>query len=302
MLLNMIGKFIAGLCIISMPAGVYAQEIVSEPALALSNTEETFSLPQEEPPTAMPGGMYKMNYKVDIPVIAAGTAWSLYAFGKIYSKDPSSLAEIQALNKNDINGFDRWAAGKSSDAADAASNYLFYGSIPAPFLLLADKQIRKDAPKVGMMYWEAMAITGLLYTGSTYFVDRYRPETYDLSIPAQDRTNGNYKNSFLAGHVALVATSTFFTAKVYSDYHPSSTLSWVIYGGAAAATGTTIYLRHIAGKHFPTDLIAGTAVGVLSGILVPHFHKNKVRGSQAFNITPYMQNEVYGLTLKYTMK
>ena len=129
-------------------------------------------------------------------------------------KTKSTPEQIQALNKDDINSFDRWAAGMSSAQADAESNYLFYGLIPAPFLLAGlDKRMRKDFWKISALYIEAMAITGTLYTGATFLVDRYRPETYDVTLSVDQRTNGNYKNAFFAGHVANVGTIAFFTAK-----------------------------------------------------------------------------------------
>ena len=243
--------------------------------------------------------VYQYKWKADIPIVAVGTAWSLYAFTKIYDKDRSTESEIINLRKEDINGFDRWAAGNNSDAADRNSNYLFYGSIPAPFLLFLDKDIRKDAAKVSFLYWESMAITGLFYTGSTYFTNRYRPETYDTKLSVGDRTNGNYRNSFLAGHVALVATSVFFTAKVYGDYHPESKLKWVLYGGAIAATGSMVVFRHVAGKHFPSDLIAGTSLGVLSGLLVPHFHKNKKNVDKGLTIIPLGTGDYCGISINY---
>ncbi len=253
--------------------------------------------------------MYKINWAVDGPVTGVGTAWTMYAFSRIYDKDPSPVADIEKLDKNDINGFDRWAAGMHSDEADKNSNYLFYGSVAFPFLLLADKEIRKDAPRVGLLYLESMAITGLLYTSSTYFLNRYRPETYRTDIPPSERTDGNYRNAFFAGHVALVATASFFTAQVYADYHPTSSLKWVLYGGAAAATITTAYLRHIAGKHFPSDIIVGTAVGTLSGILVPLLHKNKRMEDRAWRVSPHMNSigfrnnmgSGYGLSLTYRL-
>ena len=299
----MLKVYTPGLLAVLFPIFLQAQDApIEEEPIVLNNTESAFYMPQEDPPVAMPGGVYKINKKIDIPVTAVGAAWSLYAFTKIYSKDPTPVAEIIALDKNDINGFDRWAAGKSNDKADDNSDLLFYGSMPLPLFLLADREIRKDAAKVGFLYLEAMSITGLLYTGSTYFTNRFRPEAYNTDIPANDRTNGGMRNSFFAGHVALVGTATFFTAKVYSDYHPGSTLSYVLYGGAIAATGTTIYLRHISGKHFPTDLIIGTAVGTLSGILVPHLHKNTVPGNQALRISPFMGDNTYGLTLNYSIR
>ena len=72
-----------------------------------------------------------------------------------------------------------------------------------------------------------MSITGLLYTGSVYITNRYRPYVYSSESTIEQR--GGAKNSFYAGHVALVATSTFFMAKVYGDYHPDSKAKWVFY-------------------------------------------------------------------------
>ncbi len=296
-------KFAAGVLLMLGPTLIRAQEtLVGGEVLALNNAKSAFYLQQKDRPPAMPGGIYKINKAVDIPITAVGAAWSLYAFSKIYSKDPTPLEEIKALDKNDINVFDRWAAGHHDPAADRASNYLFYGSIPVPFALMADREIRKDALKISFLYLEAMAITGLVYTGGTYFFDRFRPETYSAEISDEDKTNGNLRNAFPAGHVALVATATFYTAKVYSDYHPGSDLKYVLYGGAAAATATTIYLRHKAGKHFPTDLLFGTALGTLSGILVPHLHKNKVTGNEAYRISPFIGDKTYGLTFNYNIR
>lgn len=278
-----------------LPTAGWAQEEVED-------TSDTVVATDPQPFTTAdvsdPG--YRINPAVDIPITAVGAGWSAFAFTKIYSKDPSTQEQILALNKDDLNSLDRWAAGKHNEDADKVSNYIFYGSIPVPFLLLIDKEIRKDAPKVGFLYLEAMAVTGLLYTGCDYFIDRYRPEAYATDLPLDKRQNGNAKNSFFAGHVALVATTTFFTAQVYSDYHPHSKLRWYLYGGAIAATGTTIYLRHIAGKHFPTDLVVGTAVGTLSGLLVPRLHRNRQYKERGWGLAPSMNlNGGYGVSFQY---
>ncbi len=242
---------------------------------------------------------YQYNLKLEGPLTLAGTAWTLYGFSQVYSKENSTLAEIQALDKNNINAFDRWAAGKSSESADAESNYLFYGLIPAPFLLAGlDKRMRKDFWKISALYVEAMAITGTLYTGATFFVDRYRPETYDNSLTADQRTGGNYKNAFFAGHVANVGTIAFFTAKIYNDYHKENPWRWAVWGGAAVATGITAYYRYEAGKHFPSDILLGTAVGVASGILVPQLHKKRRADGRGLGIVP-MVGPYNGLSINY---
>lgn len=245
--------------------------------------------------------IYKLKPAVDIPLTAVGTIWSAYAFTKIYSKDPSTEAQIRALNKEDINGFDRWGADVYSEKAASTSDFFFYGSMPLPLVLMLDKHIRRDAGKIGFLYLEAMSATGLLYTGATYAFDRYRPLAYNSEVPMEERMRGGSKNSFFAGHVALVATSTFFTAKVFSDYHPDSKLKYLFYGAAVVSTAGTGYLRHRGGKHFPSDILIGTTVGTLSGLLVPHFHKNPLLKNNNLSVLPFTTGKAHGLSMTYKL-
>ena len=173
--------------------------------------------------------------------------------------------------------------------------------MPVPLLLLADKHIRGDIGKIGLLYMEAMAITGTLYSSATILVDRYRPFAYNPEASMDARRRGGVKNSFFAGHAALVGTSTFFAAKVFSDYHPDSKLRYVFWGVAIAATGTTGYLRHRGGWHFPSDVLIGTAVGTLSGILVPHFHKTKIFKNQNLTVVPF-SGQSHGLAAVYRIR
>ena len=243
--------------------------------------------------------VYKLKAAVDIPVFAIGAGWSAYAFTEIYSKERSTEEQILNLDKNDINGFDRWAVRPYSEELGTVSNYIFYGSMALPFLFLSGKETRNDFFKLSFLYLEAMSVTGLLYTGSVYFTNRYRPYAYSDETEMTWRTRGGAKNSFYAGHVALVATSTFFMAKVYADYYPESKVKWVFYSVAGLATGTTAYLRHRGGFHFPSDILLGVAQGTLSGILVPHFHKNPLIKNPNVRIVPYSTGESSGLALTY---
>ena len=269
----------------------------TDTAISLTTTDAHQALPDQ---SNQP--IYKLKPKVDIPLTAIATGWSLYAFTQIYSKDPSSVEQIQSLNIADINGFDRWAADVYSEKAANSSDFFFYGAMPLPLVLLADKHIRRDAGKIGFLYLQAMSLTGLLYTGATYTVDRYRPLAYNPEVPMEERTGGGAKNSFFAGHVALVGTSSFFTAKVFSDYHPHSKLKYLFYGAAIVSTAGTAYLRHRGGKHFPSDIILGTTVGTLSGLLVPHFHKNKLFKDPSISLLPFTTGQSHGLAFSYQFK
>ena len=183
---------------------------------------------------------------------------------------------------------------------DRISYYPFYAVMPLPLILLFDKKVRKDAGSVGLLYLEAFAYTGVIYGSSVYFVDRYRPDVYNTSLDMSYRTNGNYRNSFFAGHVAVVATSTFFIAKIFDDYHPESNWKWAVYGGAAAATIGMGYMRLEAGKHFLSDVVLGAAVGTLSGILTPALHKNKAK-KQAWSLQPSVMEKGAGFSFTYKL-
>ncbi len=244
--------------------------------------------------------VYKIKPVVDIPIIAAGTGWSLYAFTKIYKKGNSTQAQILSLNTSDINAFDRSAVRPYSKSLDDVSYYPFYAAMPLPFIFfLTGTEMRHDFLELSFLYWETFAVEGLFGTGSTYFVDRYRPYTYSSATPMDKRIDQNSKNSFYAGHVEVVATSTFFIAKIYSDYYPDSKIKWVFYGAATAATAGMGYMRYEAGMHFPSDIILGAAMGALTGILVPQFHKHKLFKDQHLSFTPVINENSKGFTLIY---
>jgi membrane-associated phospholipid phosphatase len=232
--------------------------------------------------------VYKLKLASDIPVTLIGCGWSGYAFTKIYSKNPLTIEELESLNPDNINSFDRPAIKQYHESAAKIGDYLFYGSMPLPVLFLVDKKMRKDFFKLSFLYLEAMGVTGFIYTGSVYFADRFRPYAYNENAPLDFRLRGGSRNSFFAGHPSLVGTSTFFLATAYADYHPDSKIKWVFYTLASAATVGTSVFRYLGGRHFMSDLIIGTALGPLSGILILKAHKNKKIRKSSTALLPYL--------------
>ena len=272
-------------------SNLYAQELPATPQVNDSaTTGETVIKPvnrqTDRQTDRQADKMYRMKYGIDIPIIAVGGAATIYSFTIIYTKKNTPEATILALNKNNIPAFDRWATQYHDPNMDKISYYPFYACMPLPALLFIDKNMRKDAGQITTLYLEAFAFTGVLYAGSVYYADRFRPDVYNTSLPLSYRENGNYRNSFFAGHVAVMATSTFFMAKVFDDYHPESNWKWVMYGGATAATLGMSYMRLEAGKHFPSDILTGAIIGTTSGILTPMLHKNKNMKRQKWSLSP----------------
>jgi membrane-associated phospholipid phosphatase len=245
--------------------------------------------------------VYKIKPWVDIPVTIFVDAFSFYGMSVIYGRDKVPASEILALNKNDINKFDRPITNNYSVKAKDASDLFFYSSMPLPLLLLIDKKIRKDGLNVGLLFLETMGTTGVLYTSSAMIVNRYRPYAYNPDVSIDKITGGGVKNSFFAGHPALVATSTFFMAKVYTDYHPNMKNKWILYAIAGSASATTGLLRLKGGQHFKTDVIAGIVIGTTVGILVPHLHKNKSMFASKLSLMPNIKKGSTGFTAFYKL-
>jgi len=248
------------------------------------------------------GRPYRIKKSVDIPLIVGGAAYTLYGFGQIQNKDGSTLQQVQDLRESNINWFDRWAVHPYSKNTDNASYIPFFVAMPLPLAVFGiDKKMRKDFWQLSSLYAEAMIMTGVLYTSAVHFVNRYRPLVYRSESPVDTRRSANSRNSFFAGHVALVATSTFFIAQAYADYHPDSHCKWLFYTGAGVLTAGTGYLRNKAGEHFPTDIALGTAIGTLSGLLTPALHRTKLMRNHRLSILPFGGQQSQGLALLYKL-
>lgn len=247
------------------------------------------------------GHMYHVNNFVDMPIVLALGGTSIYGMTIIYSKKSTPVSVIENLNKNNVPVFDRWTAGWHDANMDRISYYPFYGVMPLPLFLLLDKDMKKDRGRIGLMYLEAFAFEGITYTSAVYFADRFRPDVYDVNLDMSYRTNGNFRNSFFAGHVAVTALSTFFISKVYDDYHPYSNVKWVLYGASAAATIGMGYMRLEAGKHFTSDIVVGAAVGTACGFLVPIVHKNRDYKNQRWSLSPAIIEKGAGFAWTYKL-
>jgi len=253
------------------------------------------------PGAASNNPVYQIKPKVEIPAFAVVAGWTFYGFAQIGKKEGTPQATVMNLQKSAIPWYDRWAARPYNKSVDKLSYLPFDAAMPYPLIFCAfDKKMRKDYLKLAFLYAEAMAITGALYTSSVHYFSRLRPLVYSSESPMDVRTASNSRNSFFAGHVALVATSTFFMASAYADYHPDSQFKWVMYGIAGAATLTTGYLRSRAGEHNPSDILIGTIVGTASGLLIPRLHQTKLIKNQRLSILPFA-GRGQGLALFYKL-
>ena len=224
--------------------------------------------------------VYKVNPFIDVPITAVAAVTNFLGLRLIDQKSILDSMTIINLDPHDVNWFDRSATRQNADFAPTAqtiSDFGMYGSYALPLLLLTDQDIRKDWAELLLLYLESEAIVGNLFSwGAAVHVDRIRPLVYNPDVPYADKTYKRNKNSFYSGHTSSSASSSFFVAKVYCDYHPElGNKKYIIYSIALIPPAFTGFFRYKGMKHFPTDILTGLTVGALTGILIPHLHQQK---------------------------
>ncbi len=223
---------------------------------------------------------YHVNYWVSGSICGIGAVANILGIPQSQGKEEVTLSEMQALNRSDINSIDSWALKQDPSKMAAYENYSTYAlplSVALPAVLMFDKRISRDWLDVTLMYAETMTITTNIYEWSFLgptFQNKFRPVVYYNQLTYDQRKAGTNRNSFYSGHVAVVAASTFFLVKVYTDYNPGiGDNKYLLYGAAAIPPLVMAYFRVKALMHFPSDVMAGLGIGALCGILIPEFHR-----------------------------
>jgi hypothetical protein len=246
---------------------------------------------------------YHVNYWVTGGIIAGGLTLEKIGVPWISNKSSISIGELENLNRDDISPIDHWALNFDPSQRvhyKELSSLLLSVSAFLPVLTMLDGKIRQDWLDVLLMYIQTQTISNNLYLYSPFgatFQNRLRPVVYYESIGVDERTTSNNRNSLYSGHVAATTAASFFTAKIFCDYHPE--LGWkkyLVYGAASIPPLLMSYFRLRALAHFPTDLLTGFGVGALCGILIPELHRVE---DKSILLGVYSSPEATGIAIKW---
>jgi hypothetical protein len=253
---------------------------------------------------------YHVNYWVTGSIIGVGMVGDIFAITRLKNKADLSDQELGFVTSEQqvglMTSIDRWALKQNPADRNLwtkISDYSQTVTFLLPSLLMIDRQMRKDWYDLLLMYVEGHTITFTFYNYSPLgptFQNRCRPLTYYPEFDSAVRQSGHNRNSFYSGHVASTAYSTFFMAKVYSDYHPElGAAKYLLYLAAAIPPLFVGYARIKALAHFPSDDAVGFALGAIIGIVVPELHKN--RRFKNFSLGMYESSEATGISLRWKL-
>lgn len=216
---------------------------------------------------------YALRLDREVGILGGGAALSLTAHRIEKDLDGLSRRHIAGLRRSDVWFLDRGATRNESEAYRTLSDDLLRASVLLPGTLLLGRETRSRALTVGVLLAETMLLNDGLTKATKILVRRSRPLAYNLAVDSEAKIHEDARQSFVSGHTSNTAALTFFTAKVFHDLYPDSPWRPVVWAGAATLPLLTGYARYRAGKHFPTDIAAGYALGAALGVLIPQLHK-----------------------------
>ncbi len=218
---------------------------------------------------------YELESGREIGLVAAGGATLGLALLLDHHTAVLDSAFITTLDRSQVNSFDRGATHRWSPTAAKASDYLSVTMVISPLLLTAGGGGAQEPWTVTAMYVETWLLNNGLTALIKTAVARTRPFVYndDPQVPLQTKMSRTARRSFPSGHTSNAFASALFIGTVYDKLNPHSSAKGWVWGGALTLATTTGVLRYLAGKHYPTDILAGALLGAAVGYLVPKWHE-----------------------------
>ena len=224
-----------------------------------------------------PGGSpYELRWGPALAVTGVGAA--TFAIGRRASAriELMRAGELELLSRDDVLPFDRYATYRASPLAKRISDYVGYGSALLPLSLLASPRARDHFGQIALLYGQVVVLDNGVTSLIKNTVRRRRPYVYNDAYPLAKRLGRDAHRSFFSGHTSNTAANSFFTARVYADFHPDASARALVWTGSALLPAVTGLTRVLSGNHYWTDVLVGYVVGAGIGLLAPRLHLQQV--------------------------
>jgi membrane-associated phospholipid phosphatase len=256
-----------------------------------------------------PFPVYKLELGRDGALLATGAAmWAAYFLTDREAKLDPCGAHLPggACDPASVNALDSIALHNSSDAANTASDVTRTLAMAWPAFvdayLLTQPYSDKERGLLfeGLVYGEVILISTAADTLLKQGVLRLRPYVYSSpAFPEGTLRDRNDFWSFPSGHATTAfAGATFACTTLVRRAHVNANGLLIGCGPGFVLAIATGILRVEAGQHFPTDVLAGSAIGAGIGIGVPLLHKNP--NSEPLRAMPMLVPVNGGLVLSLT--
>lgn len=217
------------------------------------------------------GPAYKLHADVDIPVLAIAAATTGAWFLDL---GPASCAPV--CDSSSLDPIDKPFAGRYHPAWTTAGTLATVGLLVAPPLVLLPFERTRNVANDTVVIGESLLVTSAFEAILETAVRRPRPFLYGTAAPVSYRNETSASLSFPSGHTGLSFAATFATWRTLDALHVAPRWKWLVFGVSFTGASFVGMSRVVAGDHFPTDVIAGAAIGSAFGVLIPALHRRHV--------------------------
>ena len=236
---------------------------------------------------------YALSWEKDGIFAGVGLATAITGYTLDHGVKPLTLQDINSLNRDNINSFDRGATFKWSEKLGTASDVVVALALAAPLSLAFMDNSKADYKTLGFMYGEVLGFTYFTCSIAKGSAQRVRPYAYNADVPIDKKLEADTRKSFFSSHTAAAFASMSFLSTVFIEYNPHSKYTPYIVGGGLLTAAAVGVLRIESGNHFPSDVITGAVVGTIIGYVIPYMHQVNEKN---MSLVPTLENQSPGFS------
>lgn len=216
---------------------------------------------------------FRLDPSVDIPVMGLAAPVLASWFLAAELRPPYCAPRC---DPSTVNAFDRVAAGNYNPTVGTVADATTFGIDLLALSAVALAEGFPDAAVDGTVVIESVMVANSVAILMNFAMQRPRPRLYGDAAPADERTGGLEAMSSFSGHTANTFAATLATFQVLRRV-ASPGVAYTALGVGLTLSTLVGVSRVISGSHFPSDVLAGAAVGASVGWLVPALHASPVR-------------------------
>jgi membrane-associated phospholipid phosphatase len=215
---------------------------------------------------------HDLSWRTDLPILGTGIALHIASRTgwQHPPRRPYPDPDLACLPRIDRKATQRW-----SPSADRASDRTLALGMTIGLASAFFTPDRRNLLVPAVIMGESVFLTAGLTNTVKRLTRRPRPYMFNPERVSPPPHRQDDFSSFWSGHTANTAALTFSSVALIAPGVADRGTRTGLWIGAATVPALVGYLRVRAGKHFPTDVVAGFAVGALVGLAVPYLHQQQ---------------------------